>query len=342
MENSFKCLIEDKEIKNTVNYIITETRKLNRNNITRTQAYLRFYLDNLEIKWSFLASMVSRNAGYYMTDLKSNLYRNVFSKEYRNRIFLTYEEGNWLIFDDAYPQLLLYEYSKKKKRPYFHLLKFFHVSTFMENEWNYFYKYKDGNRLMFSLIVNEQQMLQKGVVNNVFFRKNVFQSFPFIVQDLIGASTVLFPNRKGELFGLKVKHFGEVKERIKLGWNLSGILFHPNYYDSFLQYAIRTEHTGSRLDYERYSELGTFSDSPKLEEVYQTYHHIRTNFTDWYKSVNVKHQERKYIPLPKYIPKEISATFYKKSSLLKDTLFIEGELAGFFYKVTRRFLRNRK
>ncbi|MDP4162202.1 MAG: DUF2515 family protein, partial [Bacillota bacterium] len=53
-----------------VNQIKEKTKKFNRNNLTRTKAYLDFYNNHPEIHWSFLAHMVSRNGGWNMTDLK--------------------------------------------------------------------------------------------------------------------------------------------------------------------------------------------------------------------------------------------------------------------------------
>ena len=47
-----------------------ETILFNKNNVTRTKAYLDFYIRHPEIHWVFLAHMVSRNAGWNMTDLK--------------------------------------------------------------------------------------------------------------------------------------------------------------------------------------------------------------------------------------------------------------------------------
>ena len=98
-----------------------------------------FIHQNREIHWSFLASMVSRNAGWNMCDLEGKWFPIFYEKEMRERLFLTYERANWLIFQDAFPQLLLYQYSTKVKQAMFHLLKYFHVSSFMEREWNYFW-----------------------------------------------------------------------------------------------------------------------------------------------------------------------------------------------------------
>ncbi|UTW69707.1 DUF2515 family protein [Anaerobacillus sp. HL2] len=53
--------------------------------------------------------------------------KGLLPKKYPEVLFLTYERANWLIFSDAYPQLLLYEKSKQLQKPCFHLLKFFHA-----------------------------------------------------------------------------------------------------------------------------------------------------------------------------------------------------------------------
>jgi hypothetical protein len=46
-----------------------QTAVHNRNNLTRTKAYLDFYREHPELEWAFLAHMVSRNSGWNMTDL---------------------------------------------------------------------------------------------------------------------------------------------------------------------------------------------------------------------------------------------------------------------------------
>ncbi len=97
-----------KEIKN-------ETFLKNANNVTRTKAYLDFYCSHPEIHWAFLAHMVSRNAGYHMTDLKGELLPSIIERKEAENFFLFLERANAYIFHDAYPQLLLYHQSIKKR-----------------------------------------------------------------------------------------------------------------------------------------------------------------------------------------------------------------------------------
>ena len=82
-------------------------------------------------------------------------------------------------FLDAFPQLLLYEESKKRRAPLFHLLQYFNVSIFMEKEWLLFWERRDMNRLMTALIINEQNKIQKPVIENTYF-KNMYSILHFL------------------------------------------------------------------------------------------------------------------------------------------------------------------
>ena len=99
---------------------------LNKNNLTRTEFYAKYYGRHQEVPWSMLASLVSRNAGYQMTDLERYLLYGTALPLVRAGMaaglglpltvmfierFL--ESGNYLIFHDVYPQLLAYEMAKE-------------------------------------------------------------------------------------------------------------------------------------------------------------------------------------------------------------------------------------
>ena len=91
-----------------------------------------FYIRHPEIHWVFLAHMVSRNAGWNMTDLKGGFLTKLLMKKESQAFFDFLERGNWLIFQDAYPQLLVYEESKRNKTNLLYLLPHLHISYFME------------------------------------------------------------------------------------------------------------------------------------------------------------------------------------------------------------------
>ncbi|WCK52537.1 DUF2515 family protein [Aneurinibacillus sp. Ricciae_BoGa-3] len=86
----------------------------NVNNITRTISYYDFYCRHPEIHWAFLGHMVSRNGGWNMTDLKGELLSRLLTEQEQKHFFHFLERGNWLIFQDVFPQFLLYEESLKR------------------------------------------------------------------------------------------------------------------------------------------------------------------------------------------------------------------------------------
>lgn len=75
------------EEKTTVYNIKKEIEIANMDNISRTQSYQDYYVRNSEIRWAFLASMVSRNAGWNMTDLKGRYYATVLPQTVKNICF---------------------------------------------------------------------------------------------------------------------------------------------------------------------------------------------------------------------------------------------------------------
>ncbi len=115
-----------------------------------------------------------------MTDLRGVLYQEGLDSSQKNWFFLSYERANWLIFSDAYPQLLVYQWSKQIGEPLFRHLPHFRVSAFMQEEWFRFWRDGDTERLMYALIINEQNTIQAPIIQNPSFKKNVFGTIPFI------------------------------------------------------------------------------------------------------------------------------------------------------------------
>jgi hypothetical protein len=230
--------------------IRTETEAQNLNNVTRTRAYLDFYLKYPEIHWAFLGHMVSRNGGWNMTDLKGEFLTRLLSKKERDTFFAFLERGNWLIFQDVYPQFLLYKESLKQNKPMFHLCSFLNVSTFMETIWNRFWLYQETYILAIALVINEQSYLEQRVVQNPQYQKGVLNKVEFILQDLLSFNHILFPFGKRNLAGQTLHQFEVLHERILLGKRLYTILFkNTERLKQVLEWAKTHPHTGSRKDY---------------------------------------------------------------------------------------------
>ncbi|MGE7856211.1 MULTISPECIES: DUF2515 domain-containing protein [Bacillus] len=245
-----------KEEEILIHTIKEQTKLLNQNNVTRTRAYFQFHKKYPEIQWALLGHMVSRNGGWNMTDLKGDLYTKLLSEKDQFTFFSFLERGNWLIFQDVYPQFLLYEQSVKKSTNLFHLLSHLHVSTFMETIWNSFWKTGDKKTLAIATIINEQNYLEKRVIQNEHFKKNVLNSIGFKLFDFFQFNHILFPfyeskmNAKTLLIGDTMKHFTSLHERILLGKRLYTLLFHNEHILSQVKHwADNTPHTGSRKDY---------------------------------------------------------------------------------------------
>ncbi|EJR66697.1 hypothetical protein IIO_01313 [Bacillus cereus VD115] len=245
-----------KEEQFIINNIKIQTEQLNKNNVTRTRAYYQFYIRYPEIHWALLGHMVSRNGGWNMTDLKGDLYTKLLSEKDQITFFSFLERGNWLIFQDVYPQFLLYEQSVKKAKKLFHLLPHLNVSTFMETMWNDFWKTGNKKTLATATIINEQNYLEKRVIQNAHFQKTVLNSIGFKLFDFFQFNHILFPlyenntNQKTLLIGDTMKHFTSLHERILIGKRLYSLLFRDTHILSqIINWAEHHPHTGSRKDY---------------------------------------------------------------------------------------------
>ncbi|MEC5422498.1 DUF2515 family protein [Virgibacillus sp. C22-A2] len=305
---------ELKKQPNYVHYITNLTRTHNVDNISRTKAYQNFYIQYPEVKWALVASIVSRNAGWNMTDLHLSPFQKILSNIERERLFMTYERANWLIFSDAYPQLLVYKLSCSIRKPMFHLLKAFDVSNYMIQEWYRFWRSNDKDNLMTALIINEQNVIQKPVITQSFFKKHVFQKLPYLLQDYLLMNAVIIPTSSANLYGTYVHDFTNITNRIMLGKLIASLIFSPELYYRSLDFALAVEHTGSRSDYEQYTNR-TFPNSPMLRVLYPVINHQDKVRNDWYKSGGIRRiwLQKHTINVENYA---IEKSFYQKRNML--------------------------
>lgn len=300
--------------KELVRQIKEQTERFNKNNVMRTKAYLELYKRQPEIHWAFLGHMVSRNGGWNMTDLKGEILPRLLTKEEIFSFFHFLERGNWLIFQDAYPQFLLYEESKKRGVGLFYLLPYLNVSFFMEVLWKHFWEERDPYTLAIAQIVNEQSYLEKRVIQNPIYKKKVFSTIEFQLQQLLSMNHILLPyEREGKvkLIGYTLKHFERLHERILLGKKLYTLLFNQiGQLELARKWACEYPHTGSRKDYWPH----IFNDvneelprkwinrklhgchllpgspriySPKLEHSWKNVEHAEADGGDWYQNWQV-------------------------------------------------------
>ncbi|MCC3374660.1 DUF2515 family protein [Cohnella sp. REN36] len=254
-----------------VRRIREETEKHNRNNITRTAAYLAMFRAYPELHWALLAHLVSRNGGWSMTDLKGQWLPTLLAPDAVETIFAMLEACNALIFRDAYPQLLLYAESRRSGQSRFGLLPAFGVSAFMTPFWERFWIDRDAPLLTVALIVNEQHVIEGRVVRDPAYRSTVLSSLPFLSQRWLQLNQVVFPlaappeneaedesRHKGvdlgradsRLSGRVLERFDDIRERIAFGKSLYAMLFaYPKVNEGAVAFAKAVPHTGSRADY---------------------------------------------------------------------------------------------
>lgn len=230
-----------------------QTMEMNINNVTRTKAYLDVYQLYPNIHWAFLGHMVSRNGGWNMTDLKGELLSRLLSEKEKQSFFTFLERGNWLIFQDVYPQFLLYQESLKINQPLFHLFPYFNISIFMEAVWNEFWEHQNEYILAIALIINEQHYLEQRVIQHPLYKKEVLKTLEFKLQDLLSFNQILFPywsDGMMHVIGQTLHRFGSLHERILLGKRLYKILFQNSDTLRLIErWADAQPHTGSRKDY---------------------------------------------------------------------------------------------
>jgi Protein of unknown function (DUF2515) len=248
------CLSEHD--KQCIHLIREQTRQLNQNNVTRTQAYFQFYLQHPEIHWALLGHMVSRNVGWNMTDLKGELLTKLLPERDQKAFFSFLERGSWLIFQDVFPQFLVYDLSVRGSQEMFHLLPFFYTSTFMETIWRYFWHSGDSYTLAIAMVINEQSYLEKRLIQNNHFKKTVTGTVSFKIYDFLRLNNILFPYCAGEkkektsLAGATSRYFTSLHERILFGKKLYSLLFQrEKILARVLKWAHERPHTGSRKDY---------------------------------------------------------------------------------------------
>ncbi len=174
----------------------------NQNNIFRTFYYKLYWQEHPEVPWAFLAHLVSRNAGYQMSD--ADRYQRVLlwslgtlgvgaaawgaSSKQMEAFFAYLETGNFLIFRDVCPGLEAYRLAKMHpdhSDELFELLRnpAFTVDPFVIDNWKAFFAAAQDNawspewsldwspgsaiqRHSFALIINEQNQIQDRLVSN--------------------------------------------------------------------------------------------------------------------------------------------------------------------------------
>ncbi len=296
-----------------IDRIVERTRRCNRNNRTRTQAYWDFYRRHPEVHWALLAHMVSRNGGWNMTDLQGGLIPSLLDEEQRRETFRFLERANAFIFGDAYPQLLLYEEGKRAGNDLSYLLPALQVSRFMTPVWRVFWRERDSALLTVALIVNEQHYIESRVVRYPEIRHKVLEAPFFKLQSMLQLNQVVFPyslhsSEQMKLAGLILEDFRDLQERIEFGKRLYAMLFRiPEIYGGVIRFARTVRHTGSRADYAPQlftkeqngkESGGALIFSPELSDAWADQPPVQPEEGDWFRSITDVERYFDGLPLP--------------------------------------------
>ena len=148
--------------------LLTEQRaERNRDNVARTASYLELYRYTVEnppdLPWLLMAHLVSRNAGYMMSDLARTQERSRrepqsgIPPEALDELFLFLERANYLIFFDAWAHCLGHLRGLPLAAP---------TSLFMREAWAGYAAQPDERQLVLDLVHNEQHYIEQRVVHS--------------------------------------------------------------------------------------------------------------------------------------------------------------------------------
>lgn len=154
---------------------LAELDDRNRDNVARTDSYLELYAwtraRGRELPWVLMAHLVSRNAGYLMTDLARALDGAAGADPAvaaaTRTLFLLLERANWLIFHDAWHHVLhhLLGWTDRLAAP--------RTPAFMCAAWRRYEEDAAGGespelarRLVLALVHNEQHLIEHRAVHH--------------------------------------------------------------------------------------------------------------------------------------------------------------------------------
>ncbi len=194
-----------------------------------------------------MAHLVSRNAGYLMTDLARRLARTedpAFASAMRT-LFVLLERGNFLIFHDAWHHVSIYLDGRIDE------LAAPRTPVFMCNAWRAYDRAlaEDGpsaeleRRLVLDLVHNEQNLIERRAVHHPELRAGI------LLLGMIEASgrekPLVFPAT--DVPEIRVGGFAELDKRIATGHRIfDEVIADRARRDAMFSWAIANPHTGSR------------------------------------------------------------------------------------------------
>jgi hypothetical protein len=227
---------------------LRELDERNRDNVSRTESYLELYAytrkNPPELPWVLMAHLVSRNAGYLMSDLAGRRERNPDQAPAIEQLFLFLERANYLIFYDAWFHMLTWMLGGSNAIPDGR------VAKFMRSAWS---RYEDRTRgsapspeveraLVLDLVTNEQNYIEHRVVHSPRFEMGL-EMIRF-VENSGREKPITLPLTSAEI---KVGGFEHLDRRIRTGERIfDQVLAQEPLRSEIFTWAIAHPHTGNR------------------------------------------------------------------------------------------------
>jgi hypothetical protein len=227
----------------------------NTDNVSRTHSYLELYAytreHGPELPWLFMAHLVSRNAGYMMTDLARALDDDRTPREgpIREAIFnlmALLERANYLIFHDAWFHVLHHLLGRSAQLPEGR------TPQFVRAAWpRYEAAARDGvdaaleRSLVLELVHNEQHFIEHRVVHNPRYQAG--QQSLAMIESSGREKPMVFPVGDAQI---RVGRFADLRRRIETGAIIfDEVLADRAQRDAAFAWALANPHTGARAVY---------------------------------------------------------------------------------------------
>jgi hypothetical protein len=223
----------------------------NRDNVARTTSYLELYAFSrergVELPWILMAHLVSRNAGYLMTDLGVALREpdNVFTADATRELFCFLERANYLIFHDAWHHMLHHLLGRTSALGD-------ETPRFMRDAWG---RYESAlargldaaleRSLVLDLVHNEQNLIESRVVHHARFDRA--RAMVVFFEGVGREAPIVLPKTDARI---TVGGFVELARRIDTGRRIFDTVLAPrSLRDEIFAWAMAHPHTGSRSAY---------------------------------------------------------------------------------------------
>lgn len=231
--------------------MLSEREERNRDNVSRTTSYLELYAlareNGVEMPWVLMAHLVSRNAGYLMTDLGVALREpdNVFTEDATRELFSFLERANFLIFLDAWHHLLHHLLGKTNALGP-------ETPSFMREAWRRYENMASRGidaalerSLVLDLVRNEQNLIEMRVVHHARFERA--RAMVAFFEGVGREAPIVLPITSERIV---VGGFAKLERRIDTGRRIfDAVLADRARRDEIFAWAIDHPHTGSRSAY---------------------------------------------------------------------------------------------